>query len=337
VELGGVKPNPRLSLVYEGIELCRKEKVNFILPVGGGSVIDSAKAISYGLADPEKGDVWDFYSGTRTPEAVMPLGCVLTLAAAGSEMSNSSVITNEKTMKKYGVNSPLCRPLFAVMNPELTFTVPPFQTAAGCSDILMHTMERYFTPEQPTMKMTDSIAEGLMRTVMDNARILSRAPDNYAARAEVMWAGALSHNDLTSCGGGRGDWATHQLSHELSVRFDTAHGAALTILWASWARYVYGENPARFAQFATNVLEVEPLATTEETALAGIAEMEEFFWGIEMPTRFSEAELPTGEAVAGELVKGCSRGGIRTIGAFKVLNEADMAAIYKMAMESSSL
>ncbi|MDL2295112.1 iron-containing alcohol dehydrogenase [Ruminococcaceae bacterium OttesenSCG-928-D13] len=329
VKLGGVQPNPHLGLVREGLELCKKEGVDFLLAVGGGSVIDSAKGIGYGLAS--GGDPWDFHTGKRVVTGMAPLGCVLTIAAAGSEMSNSNVITNEVTREKRGHNSEHGRPRFAVMDPALTLTVSPYQTAAGCADILMHTLERYFTGENATMELTDSIAEALMRTVIANAHTLARDPANYDARAEVMWASSLSHNGLTGCGGGAGDWACHQLGHELSGKYDLAHGASLTTVWGSWARYVYKENPARFARLAVNVLELEDTGDDLKTAEAGIEEMEEFFWAIEMPTNFKEAGITASEAEIHEMVVGCSRGGARTVGGFKVLAELDMEAVYKMA------
>lgn len=332
VELGGALPNPHLSLVYEGIELGKKEGVDFILAVGGGSAIDSAKAIGYGLAN--EGDVWELYLGKRKPTGCLPVGTVLTIAAAGSEMSDSSVISNTETGQKIGLSSVFGRPVFAVMNPELTITLPAYQTAAGCADILMHTMERYFNREAPPMQTTDALAEGLLRTVMDNAKTLLRTPDNYEARAEVMWAGALSHNGLTACGNGPGDWATHQLGHELSARYGMTHGAALAALWGSWARYVYKEDAARFARFAVQVLGLEEEDSDEATALAGIEEMEGFFWGIEMPTSLAEAEIAPTEKELALLAKGCSRNGSRTVGSFKVLAESDMEAIYRMAMGS---
>ena len=196
LSLGGAVPNPRLGLVYEGIELCKKEKVDFLLAVGGGSAIDSAKAIGYGVAN--EGDVWDFYDHKRQATACLPLGVILTLAATGSEMSDSSVITKEEGLIKRGYSSNYCRPKFAIMNPELTMTLPDYQTACGCTDIMMHTMERYFAKEG-SMELTDALAEGLLRTVMNNAKILVKDPKNYEARAEVMWAGSLAHNGLTGC------------------------------------------------------------------------------------------------------------------------------------------
>ena len=231
ITLGGVVPNPRLSKVREGIALCREEQVDFILAVGGGSVIDSAKAIGYGVAN--EGDVWDFYAKIRMPEKCLPVGAVLTIAAAGSEMSNSSVITNEEGWLKRGCNCDVCRCKFAVMNPELTMTLPEYQTESGCVDIMMHTMERYFNQVE-NMELTDGISEALMRTVMKNARILLDEPENYEARAEVMWAGSLSHNGLTGCGTDGGDWASHQLEHELGGMFDVAHGAGQSVVGRSW-------------------------------------------------------------------------------------------------------
>ena len=329
--LGGVQPNPLLSLVYEGIELCKKEKVDFVLAVGGGSAIDSAKAIGYGcLYD---GDVWDFFDGKAVPEACLPIGAVLTIAAAGSEMSNSCVITNDRTMEKRGLGSDASRCRFAVMNPELTMTLPPYQTAVGVADILMHTLERYFTPETPMM-LTQGLAESLLCTVMENGRILTRKPKDYNARAELMWAGSLSHNGLMSCGGGHGDWACHQLSHELSAKYGLAHGASLTAVWGSWARYVCkGEAVARFARLATQVLDVEPLASEVETAQAGIHAMEEYFWSLELPTSLEEADLDPTDKEIEDMAERCTFYGRRTVGALRVLKREDVATIYKMARQ----
>ena len=329
VLLGGVKPNPRLSLVYEGIDLCRKEGVDFLLAVGGGSVIDSAKAIGYGLAN--EGDVWDFYEKKRQPSACLPVGVVLTIAAAGSEMSDSSVITKEECGLKRSVKSDLSRPRFAVMNPELTYTLPPYQTASGCTDILMHTMERYFTPRQGQgAEFTDGLAESLLRTVMASARVLRDDPLNYDARAHVMWAGSLSHNGLTGCGT-LGDWATHQLEHELGGMFDVAHGAGLAAMWGSWARYVYREDPARFARFARNVMGLCDVGSQEQTALAGIEAFEGFLRDIRMPVNLPQLGLEVTDAQIDELAYKCTFMGKRTIGSFKVLGEEDIKAIYRMA------
>ena len=328
VELGGVVPNPRLSLVYRGIELARKEGVDFILAVGGGSVIDSSKAIAYGLA--EDGDVWELYDHVRAAKACLPVGAVLTIAAAGSEMSNSSVITKDEGGVKRGYNNDICRPKFAVMNPELTATLPPYQTASGCVDILMHTMERYFTPNG-TMELTDSLAEGLMRTVMKNARLLKDNPQNYDARAEVMWAGSLSHNGLTGCGSDGGDWAPHGLEHEMGGMFDVTHGAGLAAVWGSWARYVYRDCLPRFVKFAVDVMGVDGGGTPEEVAMRGIEAMEDFYRSIHMPTCFSELGIAPTQEQLKTMAKMCSVASGGPKGAAKALYEADMLKIYEMA------
>lgn len=328
VSLGGVVPNPRLSKVYEGIDLCKKENVDFILSIGGGSVIDSAKAIGYGISN--DCDVWDFYMKKAIPAGCLPIGTILTLSAAGSEMSNSSVITNEEGWLKRGCNSDYCRPKFAIMNPELTYTLPPYQTASGSTDILMHTMERYFT-QGGTMELTDGISEALMRTVINNSKILMKDPTNYEARAEVMWAGSLSHNGLTGCGS-IGDWACHQLEHELGGMFDVAHGAGLAAVWGSWARYVYKHNVARFAQFAVNVLGVpNDFSDQEKTALAGIEAMENYYKSIDMPISIKELGVELNDEQIKELAYKCSFQNTRTVGGVKALNTEDMIEIYKMA------
>lgn len=330
VTLGGVVPNPRLSKVYEGIRLCRDEQVDFILAAGGGSVIDSSKAIGYGAANPWT-DVWNFFLKKKTPTDCLPIGVILTIAASGSEMSSSAVITNEDGWLKRGcVKTDLCRPKFAILNPRLTYTLPQYQTESGCVDILMHTMERYFVNLE-TMEVTDSISESLMQTVIYNARILMNEPGNYNARAEIMWAGSLSHNGLTGCGTGGGDWACHQLEHELGGTYDVAHGAGLAALWGSWARYVYDANPERFAQFATNVFEIPCSLDFNKTALAGIEAMEDFFRSIKMPTSLHDLGLDLTEKEIHDLAFKCSYEDTRTIGIFKQLNMKDMEKIYLAA------
>lgn len=327
VELGGVVPNPRLSLVREGIALCKKEGVDFLLPVGGGSVIDSAKAIGYGCANDF--DVWDIFEKKNQPKACLPIGAVVTIAAAGSEMSNSAVITNEDGWKKRGSNSDTCRPKFAIMNPELTMTLPPYQTRCGCADILMHTMERYFT-SKGNMEITDNIAEALMRTVVTNSLILEKNPNDYDARAEIMWASSLSHNDLTGCGNGGNDFATHRLEHELGGMFDVAHGAGLAALWGTWARYVHKDCLNRFVKFARTVWNVTE-GTDEEIALKGIVATEDFFRKIQMPTNMRELGIsPTNEQIT-ELAKKCAITTGNNLGSAKVLHEEDMRAIYEQA------
>lgn len=328
ITLGGVVPNPRLSKVYEGIDLCRREQADFILAIGGGSVIDSAKAIGYGVAN--DGDVWDFYEKKRTASACLPIGVILTIAAAGSEMSNSSVITNENGWLKRGYSNNLSRCKFAIMNPELTYTLPDYQTQSGCVDIMMHTLERYLN-QSGNMEMTDGISEALLRTVMKNAKILKTDPNNYEARAEVMWAGSLSHNGLTGCGTDGGDWASHQLEHELGGMFDVAHGAGLAAVWGSWARYVFHDRIDRFAKLAANVLMLTPTDDPTQNALAGIEAMEAHFHSVGMPTSIHDLGIDLSEEQIMTLADKCSFGRTRTIGIVRKLDTEDIANIYRMA------
>ncbi|MBO4882061.1 MAG: iron-containing alcohol dehydrogenase [Lachnospiraceae bacterium] len=329
VTLGGAVPNPHLGLVYEGIELCKKEGVDFLLAVGGGSAIDSAKAIGYGLAN--EGDVWDFYDYKRKAESSIPLGVILTIAATGSEMSDSSVITKEEGLIKRGYSSDFGRPKFAIMNPELTMTLPDYQTACGCTDIMMHTMERYFT-NGGNMEITDALAEGLLRTVKKNAVILRDDPKNYDARAEVMWAGSLAHNGLTGCGNDGGDWMTHKLEHELGGLYDVAHGAELAAIWGSWARYVYKDCLHRFKKFALNVMDVADQGSDEEIALAGIEAMEDFYRSINMPTNLRELGVKATDEDLVTMAHKCAVGVGGEMGSAKVLNEEAMLAIFRAAM-----
>ncbi len=329
VSLGGVVPNPRLSKVYEGIEICKKEGVDFILAVGGGSVIDSSKAIGYGMVN--HCDVWDLFEGKQFPVGCLPVGVILTIAAAGSEMSNSCVITKEEGLLKRACNTDYGRCKFAVMDPELTYSLPQYQTQSGCTDILMHTMERYFSTGK-TMELTDSISEALMRTVIYNAKLLMKEPQNYDARAEIMWAGSLSHNGLTGCGTTGGDWSPHQLEHELSGMFDVTHGAGLAALWGSWARYVYRTSPGRFAKFGVNVMGIaNHFDDTEKTALEGIEALEHFYRSTGMPTSLSELGIKVTDEQIHTLAFKCSFQNTRTIGRFQVLNMEDMEKIYTMA------
>ena len=266
--LGGVVPNPHLDKVYEGIRIGKENSIDFLLAVGGGSVIDTAKAIAYGLAEPEK-DVWELYEHTRTARKCLPVASILTIAAAGSETSNSSVITRVDTHQKRAYNDDISRPKFALMDPELTKTLPDYQTESGCADIMMHTMERYFT-NGGNMELTDALAEGLLRTVMKNAVILHTDPANYEARAEVMWAGSLSHNGLTGCGIASGDFMSHKLEHEMGGMFDVTHGAGLAALWPSWARYVYKDCLPRFVRFARNVMGVTTADAISDRTFEGV-------------------------------------------------------------------
>ncbi len=330
VKLGGVVPNPRLSLARQGIELCRQEGIDFILAVGGGSVIDSAKCIAYGVCMDE--DVWDLYLGkTEVPKTMLPVACVLTIPAAGSEMSEASVITNEDGGVKLGYSNNLSRPKFAIMNPCRTFTLPPYQTAAGVTDMMMHTMERYFTIDDD-MDLTTDIAEAMLRSMMNAVFAVLKNPEDYRYRTQIMWGGSLMHNGLTGCGV-QDDWATHQLEHELSGMFDVTHGAGLAAVWPSWARYVMHQNLSRFVRFAVNVMQVpNDFTDPEATALRGIEAMERFYHAIGMPVNIKEliGRDITDEEIQ-EMVRKCSRDYTATCGALKVLNAQDMEQIYKMA------
>ena len=341
VKLGGVVPNPRLSLAQQGIELCRKEGVDFILAVGGGSVIDSSKCIAYGVCMDE--DVWNLYLGkTEAPKTMLPVACVLTIPAAGSEMSEASVITNADAPResggrllpggtKLGYSNNMSRPKFAIMNPRRTFTLPPYQTAAGVTDMMMHTMERYFTKDDD-MDLTTDIAEAMLRSMKNAVFAVLKNPEDYRYRAQIMWGGSLMHNGLTGCGVAD-DWATHQLEHELSGMFDVTHGAGLAAIWPSWARYVMHENVSRFVRFAVNVMDVpndftDPIGTAEK----GIEAMERFYHAIGMPINIKEliGRDITDEEIK-EMTRKCSRDYQRTCGRLKVLKAEDMEKIYQMA------
>jgi hypothetical protein len=329
IKLGGVVPNPRLSLAQKGIELCRKEGIDFILAIGGGSVIDSSKCIAYGV--PYKGNVWDFYLGKAEPTAMLPVACVLTIPAAGSEMSESSVITNEDGDVKLGYSNNLSRPKFAIMNPRRTFTLPPYQTAAGVTDMMMHTMERYFTKDDD-MDLTTDLAEASLRSIKNAVFAVLKDPEDYRYRAQIMWGGSLMHNDLTGCGVAS-DWATHQLEHELSGMFDVTHGAGLAAIWPSWARYTMHENLRRFVRFAVNVMDIpNDFTDPEGTAEKGIQAMERFYHAIGMPINIKELigkDISDDEIK--EMTRKCSRDYTSTCGGLKVLEAEDMEAIYKMA------
>ena len=329
VTLGGVVPNPRLSLAQQGIELCRKEHVDFVLAVGGGSVIDSAKCIAYGTC--YEGNVWDLYLGKGEPTTMLPVASVLTIPAAGSEMSEASVITNEDGDVKLGYSNDMSRPKFAIMNPERTFTLPPYQTAAGVTDMMMHTMERYFTKDDD-MDLTTDLAEAVLRRMKTAVFDVLKNPEDYRQRAQIMWGGSVAHWGLTGCGISD-DWSTHQLEHELSGMFDVTHGAGLAAIWPSWARYVLHENLSRFVRFAVNVMDVpNDFTDSEGTALKGIEAMEHFYHAIGMPVNIHEL---IGRAITDdeieEMTRKCSRDYTATCGCLKVLKADDMRAIYQMA------
>jgi len=331
VKLGGVKPNPRLSLVRKGIELCKEENVDFLLAVGGGSVIDSCKAISSGRF--YQGDVWTLYEHKDHATQYLPIGCILTIPAAGSEMSNGSVITNDEVeswlKKDYCVDEFRCK--FAIMNPELTFTLPAWQTACGITDMMMHTMERYFSKDDD-METTDAIAEAILRTCMKEGPLALANPTDYTCRANIMWAGTLAHNDLTGCGT-TGDWATHNIEHELSGLFDVSHGAGLAAVWGSWARYTRNENLPRFARFAHNVMGIDTTNMSDmEASDAGIKAMEQFFRSIGMPTDIHTlVGKDITDAEIEEMAQKCTNGDTTTIGGLKILHAADIVKIYQMA------
>lgn len=326
VELGGVQPNPRLSLAKEGIELCEREDVEFILAVGGGSVIDTAKAISIGV--PYEGDVWDFYSEEREVKETLPIGTVLTIPAAGSESSPGSVITKEEGGYKRAVGSNNLRPEFAILNPEFTFTLPKFQTAAGAADIMAHVMERYFTHE-PEVDFTDRLCEATLRTIIKNVPITLEEPRNYGARAQITWASTVAHNDLLGTGRVE-DWASHDIEHELSGKYDVTHGAGLAIIFPAWMRYVHEENPERFAQFTTRVWNEEAnFQSLERTAKEGIKKLELFFERIGLPTRLEDLDIEITSGDLEEMAEKCTEGG--PVGNFIELEEEDVLKIYKLA------
>ena len=330
VTLGGVVPNPRLSLVHEGIGLCRREGVDFILAVGGGSVIDSGKAIAMGVANADE-EVWNYYIGEAQLTKALPVASVLTIPAAGSEMSEATVITNEDGDMKIGFSSSLLRPKFAIMNPERTMSLPPYQTAAGVTDMMLHIFERYFTKDDD-MELTAALAEATLRTIKTAVFDVLKNPNDYLQRAQIMWGGSVAHWGLLGMGQ-QEDWATHQLEHELSAMFDVTHGAGLAAVWPSWARYVMKENLRRFVRFAVNVMDVpNDYTDPEATAEKGIEAMERFYRAIGMPTNIKEliGRDITDEEI-GEMVRKCSRDGKRTPGGLKVLQPEDMEAIYKMA------
>lgn len=329
MELAGVQPNPRVSLVRQGIQLCRNHGIPFILAVGGGSVIDSAKAIAAGV--PYEGDVWDFYSGKAQVESTpLPIGVVLTLPAAGSEASPSSVLTNEDGWYKKGMGSNLIRPEFAIMNPELTYTLPAYQTACGAADIMAHIMERYFTNTQD-VDFTDRLCEATLKTIIENVPIAIQNHENYAARAQVMWAGTIAHNDLLGTGREE-DWASHGIEHELSAIYDVAHGAGLAVVFPAWMKYVYRNNIQRFVQFAVRVWNVEhDFQNPKRTALKGIEKTKEFFTSIGLPVTLEE--LGVKDDRLEEMADKCTDGDTKTLGNLVKLSRKDIVEIYKLAWE----
>jgi alcohol dehydrogenase len=323
VELSGVQPNPQLSMVNQGIQICRKENIDFILAVGGGSVIDSAKAIAMGV--PYDGDVWDFFEGKEISQA-LPTAVILTIPATGSETSGASVITKEEGLYKRVVISALLRPKFSILNPELSLTLPVNQTMIGIADITAHMTERYFTQE-PHVEVTDRLIEANLKTVIRNARILFRDPDNIHARAEIMWAGTLAHNDLL--GTGRiPDWGSHEIEHELSAFYDVPHGAGLSVLIPAWMRYVYTENVQKFVQFGRRVFNLEKdFEFPEASALKAITCLKDFYKSIGLPVSLQDLEIPDDRLE--EMATRCTQK--QPLGNFKKLFKADVLSIFELA------
>lgn len=329
--LGGVQPNPRVALAREGVQLALESGAELILAVGGGSVIDTCKAIAHGAANPGT-DIWEFWKRRAPLTKSMPVGVVLTIPAAGSETSDSAVLTNAEAGEKRGLNTPFNRPAFAILDPLLAATLPVHQVACGVSDILMHTLDRYFNPVTGNA-LTDELAEALLRVVLEYGPAAVRDAHDEKAMSEIMWAGSLSHNGLTGLGGKK-DFATHQLGHALSEKFDVYHGDSLTAVWSSWARSVMDESPARFARFARNVWHVDEADDTA-AALAGIAKQESFFRSIGMPVCLGELSCgKQDEAGLADLASRCSYGKTRTIGTFRVLDYEKILAIYRRANEA---
>ncbi|MCH4192097.1 MAG: iron-containing alcohol dehydrogenase [Butyrivibrio sp.] len=329
VEFAGARPNPTLVHACEGIRKAVNEHVDMIIAVGGGSTIDTAKAIAHGTANPDH-ELWDIWTRKVALEKSLPIGAVLTIPAAGSEMSDSAVLTNEEIGKKSGINTPFNRCRFAIMNPEVAFTLPDQQLAAGITDIMMHTMERYFIPGVKC-DLTDEIAEGLLRTVIKNGRILMKDKNNYDAMAEIMWAGSLSHNNLTECGRGK-DFSVHKLGHALSARYDVTHGASLSAVWGSWAQYLYMDAKGRFAQYAERVWQVQE-DDTESAAAEGIKRTIAFFREIGMPVSLKELGVNVSEQEIHALALDATMNDTAKLSRIRPLNAEDVAAIYRMALK----
>ena len=323
IELPGAQPNPRLNLVKEGIKICRDNGIKFILAVGGGSAIDSAKAIAVGV--PYNGDVWDFYTGKAVPKEALDVGVVLTIPAAGSEASPSSVITNTDGDFKKGLTTELIRPVFSILNPELTYSLPPYQTACGAADI----MERYFT-NTDHVELTDRLCEATMKSVINSVPAALSDPENYNARAEIMWASTIAHNDLLGTGRVE-DWCSHQIEHEISGIYDVTHGAGLAVVFPAWMKYVYKTNISRFAQFASRIWNVEiDTYDLQKTALEGIKRLESFFSSIGLPVRLKEMNID--DKRLEEMAEKCTGGDRYTAGNFVKLDKRGVLEVLKLAL-----
>lgn len=327
--IGGVQPNPRVELAREGVKRAVEFRADLILAVGGGSVIDTAKAIAHGAANPET-DIWEFWKRREVLTRSTPVGVILTIPAAGSETSDSAVLTNEQECEKRGLNTDLNRPAFAILDPKLAMTLPPRQVSCGVTDILMHTLDRYFTPADDN-ELTDALAEALLRVVIRNGPKVVENENDLHAMSEIMWCGSVSHNGLTGLGAPR-EFTTHQLGHALSEKFDAIHGETLSAMWGSWARYVWETKPARFARFARNVWDVDDV-DADEAAMLGIEATENFFRSLHMPVSLGELKDVGMQSEEGlqELALRCSYQKTRTIGSFRVLGYDDMLEIYRLA------
>lgn len=327
--IGGVQPNPRVELAREGVKRAVEFRADLILAVGGGSVIDTAKAIAHGAANPET-DIWEFWKRREVLTRSTPVGVILTIPAAGSETSDSAVLTNEQECEKRGLNTDLNRPAFAILDPKLAMTLPPRQVSCGVTDILMHTLDRYFTPADDN-ELTDALAEALLRVVIRNGPKVVENENDLHAMSEIMWCGSVSHNGLTGLGAPR-EFTTHQLGHALSEKFDAIHGESLSAMWGSWARYVWETKPARFARFARNVWDVDDV-DADEAAMLGIEATENFFRSLHMPVSLGELKGVGVQSEEGlqELALRCSYQKTRTIGSFRVLGYDDMLEIYRLA------
>lgn len=327
--IGGVQPNPRVELAREGVKRAVEFRADLILAVGGGSVIDTAKAIAHGAANPET-DIWEFWKRRAVPTRSTPVGVILTIPASGSETSDSAVLTNEQECEKRGLNTDLNRPAFAILDPKLAMTLPPRQVSCGVTDILMHTLDRYFTPADDN-ELTDALAEALLRVVIRNGPKVVENENDLHAMSEIMWCGSVSHNGLTGLGAPR-EFTTHQLGHALSEKFDAIHGETLSTMWGSWARYVWETKPARFARFARNVWDVDDV-DADEAAMLGIEATENFFRSLHMPVSLGELKGVGVQSEEGlqELALRCSYQKTRTIGSFRVLGYDEMLEIYRLA------
>ncbi len=327
--IGGVQPNPRVELAREGVKRAVEFRADLILAVGGGSVIDTAKAIAHGAANPET-DIWEFWKRRAVLTRSTPVGVILTIPAAGSETSDSAVLTNEQEQEKRGLNTDLNRPAFAILDPKLAMTLPTRQLSCGVTDILMHTLDRYFTPADDN-ELTDALAEALLRVVIRNGPKVVENENDLHAMSEIMWCGSVSHNGLTGLGAPR-EFTTHQLGHALSEKFDAIHGETLSAMWGSWARYVWETKPARFARFARNVWDVDDV-DADEAAMLGIEATENFFRSLHMPVSLGELKDVGVQSEEGlqELALRCSYQKTRTIGRFRVLGYDEMLEIYRLA------